>query len=801
MFLYGELREARFFGHSRYTISIGFVLVLILLAAITVIGLTRMAAINERMNVIVNQHNVKTDLVAAMRNAARERSISLHRMALMADAFDRDDEYQYFRKKAIEFLYARDALKAMPLSDVEKNIFEESQKLTRHASQIQEVVYELVVAQNLDQANALLLMEAVPAQNQVLESLSKLLEYQRNATNEAVGFARSEYEKAFYSMSGLGLLSIGFGVVIAVMVVRRTVFSEKALFHEKERAEVTLHSITDAVITTNSAGLVEYMNPIAEQLTGWPIADARGHPIDQVFHVINELNREPIKNLVSSCTIEGRVVNINPHGVLVAREGVEYAIEDSAAPIRNSCGEVIGYVVVFHDVSHARRLTRQLFWQANHDALTGLGNRLEFESVMAQMWDSAKLHNKQHALVYMDLDQFKIVNDTCGHAAGDELLRQLAVILSAKVREGDSLFRLGGDEFAILLNGCPINRAENIANDIRILIEQFRFLWQGKNFGVGASIGLVPITADSVSVAFLLGAADAACYTAKEKGRNRVQVYEPSDSELALREGEMQWLPRIKRAVDENRLHLYFQKIVNVREGDVIGGTQYELLLRMTDEQGALIFPQTFIPAAERYNLMPSVDRWVIRHALDWITQHAAQVKIISTIYINLSGQSLNDDTFLEFVTGQVKRLDGLGIKIGFEITETAAIANLSRAVRLMSALKELGCSFALDDFGSGMSSFAYLKNLPVDKIKIDGIFVRDMLSDRVDFAMVEAINRIGHLMGIQTVAEFVEHDAILQSLKALGVDYAQGYGIHRPESLALLFIEPHMRPAAEKTA
>ena len=774
---------------------------LILMAAIAAIGLTRMAAINGRMNVIVNQHNVKTDLVGAMRNAARERSISLHRMALMQDAFDRDEEYRYFREKAAEFLLARDALKAMRLSALEQKTLEESQKLTRHSTLIQEEIYELVVGQQLAQANARLLMEAVPAQNQVLATLSKLLEYQRNATNEAVGFARSEYEKAFYSMSGLGLLSIGLGVVIAVMVVRRTALAEKALFHEKERAEVTLHSITDAVITANGIGLIEYMNPIAEQLTGWAIDEARGQPIDQVFYVLNEISREVIKNLITSCTIEGRVVNINQHGVLVARDGTEYAIEDSTAPMRDSSGTVIGYVVIFHDVSHARRLTRQLFWQANHDALTGLGNRLEFESVMAQMWESAKFHNKQHALVYMDLDQFKIVNDTCGHAAGDELLRQLAVIISAKVREGDSLFRLGGDEFAILLNGCPVNRAEEIANEIRILIEQFRFVWQGKAFGVGVSIGLVPITADSVSVAFLLGAADAACYAAKEKGRNRVQVYEPTDSELALREGEMQWLPRIKRAIDENRLQLYYQKIANVRNDHMIGAAQYELLLRMTDEHGVIIPPQAFIPAAERYNFMPTVDRWVISHALDWITQHATQVRTISTIYINLSGQSLNDDKFLDFVTGQVKRLDGLDIKIGFEITETAAIANLSRAVRFMRAFKDLGCSFALDDFGSGMSSFAYLKNLPVDKIKIDGIFVRDMLSDRVDYAMVEAINRIGHLMGIQTVAEFVESDAILQTLKALGVDYAQGYAIHLPEPLNLLFAESSMRQVAEKTA
>lgn len=789
----------RFPRHSHYTISLGFVLVLILMATIAIIGLTRMAAINERMNVIVNQHNVKTDLVSVLRNAARERSISLHRMTLMTDPFEQDEEFQYFRKQASEFLAARDALKAMPLSATEQNILAESQKLTRNSTLIQEEIFQLIVEQNVEQANARLLKDAVPAQNKVLASFNTLLEYQRDATNKAVGFARSEYEKAFYIMGGLGLLSLGLGIVITVMVVRRTASAAKALFHEKERAEVTLHSITDAVITTNDAGLVEYMNPIAEQLTAWSIAEARGKPIDQVFYVINELNREVIKNLVSSRTIEGRVMNINPLGVLVARDGAESAIEDSAAPIRDSDGGIIGYVVVFHDVSHARRLTRQLFWQANHDALTGLGNRLEFETVMAQMWDSAKFHNKHHALIYMDLDQFKIVNDMCGHAAGDELLRQLAVIILAKVRTGDSLFRLGGDEFGILLNGCPIDRAERIANEIRVLIEEFHFVWQDKSFGISASIGLVSISADNASMESLLAAADAACYVAKEKGRNRVQVFEPSNTELAMREGEMRWLPRINSAIDEDRLRLYFQKITNVQEGDVLGRTQYEILLRMEDEQGTIVPPQAFIPAAERYNLMPKIDRWVIRHVLDWITQHAAQVKAASTIYINLSGQSLNDDDFLSFVAAQLKRLDGSGIKIGFEITETAAIANLSRAKHLIVTLKALGCSFALDDFGSGMSSFAYLKHLPIDKLKIDGIFVRDMANDRVDYAMVEAINRIGHLMGIQTVAEFVENDAILQCLKTLGVDFAQGYAIHKPESLALLFAQPQTRQADEK--
>jgi diguanylate cyclase (GGDEF)-like protein/PAS domain S-box-containing protein len=771
--------------HTKFTISLGFILILSMLVALTVIGLTRMSAIQARMDSIVNQQNVKTELVVAMHNAARERSIALHRMALMADPFDRDTEYLYFRQMAWDFMQARNTVEKMSLSAREHEALKAARVLTGEATQIQEKVYIAISEEKIEEANQLLLAEALPAQNKVLVVLNMLLKHQRQVAREAAATATLEYQYTFYGMLGLGLLSVILGIGIAVAVVRHSARAERALFNEKERAQVTLHSIADAVISTDALGRVEFMNPIAEQLTGWRQARALGENINTVFCVVNELTREAIPCHIRNEAIPNALdAHIHPNGLLISNDGDEYAIEKSLAPIRDGLGVIIGYVLVFHDVTQSRHLAHQLSWQASHDVLTGLANRREFERVMQQVCESAKASSKPHALLYMDLDQFKIVNDTCGHAAGDELLRQLAAIISASIREGDSLFRLGGDEFAVILTGCPVHRAVVIANEIRQSIEDFRFIWQDKPFSIGVSIGLVPVTMESEGMAPILAAADAACYAAKEKGRNRVQVYEASDTELSERKGEMRWLPRINRALEENRFSLYYQKIVTVSNSSELVGAQYEVLLRMLDEQGKLVLPQAFIPAAERYNLMPQVDRWVFRNTLAWLAAHASALQGISTVYINLSGQSLNDESFLPFVEDQLKQVGAISVRIGFEITETAAVANLSRAMHFINQLKTLGCSFALDDFGIGMSSFAYLKSLPVDKIKIDGLFVRDILTDRIDCAMVEAINRIGHEMGIETVAEFVENDAILDKLRLIGVDYAQGYGIHMPAPL-----------------
>jgi diguanylate cyclase (GGDEF)-like protein/PAS domain S-box-containing protein len=575
---------------------------------------------------------------------------------------------------------------------------------------------------------------------------------------------------------------IGYEGTITDITERKR--AEVALFEAKEKAQVTLQSIGDAVITTDAEGRVEYLNPVAEDLTGWDSREGNGRPLTDVLVVLNELSREPLENPASRALREGRVIAVSDHTVMVNRRGQEIAIQDSAAPIRDRFGNIIGAVMVFHDVSKERRLRRALAYQATHDALTGLINRREFENRLNEALFAARAADGvTHVLLYLDLDQFKLVNDTCGHQAGDRLLKQITGVLQTRIRTCDTIARLGGDEFGVLLQDCNAPGAEVIADGLRQAIRDFRFIWQDGAMNVGVSIGIVEINRESESITSVLSAADVACYAAKDSGRNRVHRY--SHGAAPERHREMQSVTRLTRAFEENRLELYFQPIVPIGANKDPRG-HFELLLRMRGENGELVHPAEFIPAAERYNVMPSIDRWVVSQALGTLAHYRTDgdPRHGYTLSINLSGTSLNDDRFLEFLINELQTYDLSPGSVCFEITETAAISNLANVVHFMREFRSRGCQFSLDDFGSGVSSFVYLKNLPVDYLKIDGQFIQNVNTDHVDRSMVEAITQVGHAMGIKTIAERVETREVLDCLAAIGVEYAQGIYIAAPASV-----------------
>jgi diguanylate cyclase (GGDEF)-like protein/PAS domain S-box-containing protein len=568
-------------------------------------------------------------------------------------------------------------------------------------------------------------------------------------------------------------------------VTERKLF-EDALFKEKESAQITLQSIGDGVITTDAKCRIEYLNPVAEQLTGWRLEHAQGRIVDEIFRSFHEETCEPLENPLAVSIRRTRAIKSVRPTLLIRRDGNELYIESCASPIRDGAGNVLGGVLVFHDVSESRELNRKLSYHASHDILTGLVNRREFESRLERAIKSARAREASYALCHIDLDQFKIINDNCGHSAGDALLGQVGALLKSKIRWRDTVSRLGGDEFGVLLESCSLEEAVRNAEGLREAIRNYKFVWEERTFRLGASIGVVPISPENEDVAALLSAADSACAAAKENGRNRIYSFQENDIDLMRRRREMQWAARINNALDDGRFEIFRQFILPLRDPQK-HGLHYELLLRMRDEAGKIVTPDQFIAAAERYGITPNIDRWMIEHALRWLVSEADEREKLELCSINLSGQSLGDDKFLPFVIDQFHRSGIDASKICFEITETAAIASFSQANRFIHALKELGCRFALDDFGTGLSSFGYLKHFPVDFLKIDGSFVKEILHDPIDREMVRSINEIGHLTGKQTIAEFAENMEIVEMLRSLGVDYAQGYAIATPQRVMKL--------------
>ncbi len=580
--------------------------------------------------------------------------------------------------------------------------------------------------------------------------------------------------------------------------------AEAALALSEERFQGLYDNSPDMYFTVAEDGTVTSVNQFGADYLGYSKESLIGEPFWMLIHVedvsfVQEQFGSTFGNRAIESELEFRMVR-QDQSVLWIHERIRLLPETPSAPAELR--------IVCRDVTEAHNLSQELSYQATHDSLTGLVNRRELENRLARVLETARVEDSHHALCYLDLDQFKVINDTCGHVAGDELLRQLSEVLRSKVRHRDTLARLGGDEFGVLMEHCVLRQAERVADTLRKTVEEFRFSWENKTFSVGVSIGLVPVAADSESVASALSAADTACYVAKDQGRNRVHVYHPEDMELARRHGEMQWVARINQALEEDRFCLSAQPIralsdigleSEAPELAADGHGYFEVLLRMRDASGRMVPPGAFLPAAERYSLSVKLDRWVVEKIFSWLDEHPAQLEQLVMCSINLSGHSIADEDFLQFV---ISSLDGTNVpaeKLCFEITETAAITNLVSATRFITALKGWGCHFALDDFGSGLSSFAYLKQLAVDFLKIDGVFVKDVVNDPINLAMVKSINDIGKVMGKRTIAEFVENDGILEKLREVGVDYAQGYRVGRPKPLdRLLNIEPESEAMGE---
>ena len=574
----------------------------------------------------------------------------------------------------------------------------------------------------------------------------------------------------------------------AILTVARDVSHRKnlevSLSRSKRQAQYTLESIAEGVITTDNQGRIDYMNRAAEKMTGANRDEATGHVIADLFSLIDEADRRPLGDPVERCLSMRRRVNMGRRALLVSRDGEnEHSVEITASPIRGPANSITGTVVVFHDVSEIRGLTRQMSYQATHDALTGLINRREFERRLQEAMDAALAGDSSHILCYMDLDRFKAVNDSCGHLAGDNLLREVATLIRGQVRDSDFVGRLGGDEFGTLLVGCPLDKARQIAADICNAVADYRFVWKDQIFNIGISIGLVEINHSAGNLQDTMSAADSACYVAKQRGRGQVHVYSARDEAIARERGDIQWLRKLQEALQEGSFDLALQPIIATGGGDD-SGPSFEMLIRLPDERGRFADTAEFLRPAERYQLMPQIDRWVVNATLTAI--NAGEIKLAGqrSCSVNISGQTLADEGFLDFV---VDALDHSGVapqNLCFEVNEGAVTSNVQYAQRFIEVLHGIGCEFALDDFGSGLGAFSNLKSLPVDYLKIDGSYTRNLSTDQINQEMVTAMIKLARTMEFRVVAEQVEQQEDFDWLRGAGVDFVQGNFVDPPSTL-----------------
>lgn len=590
-----------------------------------------------------------------------------------------------------------------------------------------------------------------------------------------------DYEFRFKNIpqNEIGVLLRGFNAMLS-----RIQETTDTLHDEKERLQITLNAIDDGVITTDSGGYIVYLNPAAEQRLGALDNRLIGMHIENAMTLTDESSGQALENPVTTCMRMEKTVGPGKRAIMSNTAGKEVIIEDTSSPIHNTEGTIIGAIMIFRDVTSELHMAEQIAHQATHDALTGLLNRYVFEARLQEMVIDARRTKRQHAMIFIDLNKFNIVNYTCGYTAGDALLRQISdELLRKHVGKNDTIARLGGDEFGLLIEDCGAHKAQTLSNELIEEIKNFIFTWNDRQFNIGASFGVVQISGDSADATLLFNAANSACNAAKEEGWNRVRFYHHEDEELGRQRGDAESVSLINDALRNDRFVLYAQYIEPLSP-ELTRGAHYEILIRMRDDQGGLVPPNTFLPAAERYGLSPSLDRWVVENVFTWLGLNPQHVETLELCTINLSGYSIINQGFLDYVLESFTSHQIPYSKICFEVTETAAVANLERAIVFINALRAKGAKFALDDFGSGMSSFGYLKHLPVDYLKIDGSFVKNIETDSMDRAMVKSINEIAKTLGKLTIAEFVENQSVFNMLLAMGVDYAQGYHVAKPVPL-----------------
>ncbi len=566
--------------------------------------------------------------------------------------------------------------------------------------------------------------------------------------------------------------------VITIRDITKLRDAQEMLFREKEQASVTLASIADAIITTDLAGAVTYLNPTAERLSGWRMTEALGQPLGTVLVLVSESTRQPIEDIAARCLREGRALDLVNGVLLLRRDGTELAIGDSAAPLRDRNGSTTGVVVVFRDVTERRRAVHTLSHEAKHDALTGLIGKREFERRLARVLAETEPGTSEHALCFLDLDRFKLVNDVCGHEAGDSLLRTIGKLLAGRLRSRDTVARLGGDEFGVLLEHCSLAKAEEISGNLLRTIEDFHYVWKDKSFSLGASIGVVPITGPGGRVADFLNAADEACYAAKDAGGNRVHLG-PEPARGVMQQVETRRIVRLTRAVEEGHFQLFAQQIVPLVSPHA-DRPRCEILLRLPDDHGGTETSESLLQHAERYRLRPAIDRWVVRQTVAllgaWHRDHPEHDLPLCSI--NLSLSSLGDLDLISTLRASLREHELPPEGLSFEIAEAAALGNFAQLARLVSEIRAVGCGVGLDDFGGGLASFTHLKALPIDYVKIGGLYVRRVVEDPVYGTLVSAINEVGRIMGITTIAEDVEDRALLPKLQELGVGFAQGEAV-----------------------